>query len=246
MPHVTCQYEPCSKQFYTEPCRLALGWDRYCSMVCKQAAKPQMTCQYAPCSKVFSLGLRDIARDRKYCSKACKYANQGRPAWQDQFPPGLSSQSPEYLVHYRAANHQRIRAKDNAYASQHRAEAIARTKAWEAANPAKAKANRAATARRHPETGRTKTRRYRSRKRQAHTTETINYQAIYARDKWICQLCHEKVDPKGTKGEAPSPDHVIPLSQGGADTAQNIVLTHWRCNRKKQARAVPQQQRLFG
>jgi 5-methylcytosine-specific restriction endonuclease McrA len=206
-----------------------------------------VTCQYAPCSKVSPISPSDLARGRgKYCSKACKWAAQGRASWKDHMPPGLDTNASEYFRHYRAANRERLNANDRAYAQAHRAEAIAKTKAWQTANPEKTKAHRAATARRHPETGRRKTQRYRARKHNAPRIEPINDHAIYTRDRWICQLCFRRVNPQGKKGEAPSLDHVIPLSQGGHHTAQNLVLTHWRCNRKKQARAVSQQQRLFG
>lgn len=71
--------------------------------------------------------------------------------------------------------------------------------------------------------------------------EKIDRMAIYVRDKWICQLCFRKV----ALAEA-SLDHVIPLSKGGAHTAQNLVLVHRKCNASKRDRSVTQQMRLFG
>ncbi len=76
--------------------------------------------------------------------------------------------------------------------------------------------------------------------------EEVDPQVVYARDQWICQLCHKKVNPR-TKGlEGPSLDHVIPIAEGGTHCYQNCVLVHHRCNlRKGKRHNFPQQQRLF-
>ena len=67
----------------------------------------------------------------------------------------------------------------------------------------------------------------------------VSDERIFARDKWVC-LMPECVCPEGraidrelagTGGEwAPSVDHIIPLSEGGADSARNKRAAHARCN----------------
>lgn len=58
---------------------------------------------------------------------------------------------------------------------------------------------------------------------------------IYARDKYRCQYCGDR---------APIPeltyDHVVPRSQGGKTTWQNIVTCCYECNRRK-ANRTPEQ-----
>lgn len=84
--------------------------------------------------------------------------------------------------------------------------------------------------------------RHRAAKANAPLIEKIDREVIYARDKWVCQLCFSKVK---TRKEA-SLDHVIPLSKNGNHTAQNLVLVHNKCNARKRDRTVLQQMRLFG
>jgi hypothetical protein len=62
-------------------------------------------------------------------------------------------------------------------------------------------------------------------------------QAVYERDRWICQLCRRKVGrsfpPRHSR--APSIDHIIPFSLGGSDDPSNLQLAHHGCNSRKQA-----------
>lgn len=59
--------------------------------------------------------------------------------------------------------------------------------------------------------------------------------AIYERDGWRCQLCRKKVDPTLSHNAkwGPSLDHVVPRTQGGADTPDNLQLAHRHCNSVK-------------
>ena len=86
---------------------------------------------------------------------------------------------------------------------------------------------------------------YRARKRNVPIIDRVLRQIVFERDKWVCQLCHEKVNPKGKRGEGPSIDHIIPTSKGGPESYANCVLAHRRCNSKKRNRTVTQQMRLF-
>lgn len=58
---------------------------------------------------------------------------------------------------------------------------------------------------------------------------------IYARDQHECQYCGERF-----KREDLTFDHVIPVSQGGTKTWENIVTACVECNRKKSNRTPGQ------
>lgn len=59
--------------------------------------------------------------------------------------------------------------------------------------------------------------------------------AIYERDGWRCQLCRKAVNSALSHNAkwGPSLDHIIPRSQGGADTPENLQLAHRHCNAVK-------------
>lgn len=77
--------------------------------------------------------------------------------------------------------------------------------------------------------------------------EVFSDKEIFERDGWFCQLCLKKVNKrlKHPHPMSPSIDHVIPVSRGGNHSRQNVVLAHLRCNLRKHAKTVTQQQRLF-
>ena len=57
--------------------------------------------------------------------------------------------------------------------------------------------------------------------------------AVYERDGWSCQICHEGVDGELIGGPSewrPSIDHVVPRSRGGTDDFDNLRLAHFWCN----------------
>ena len=56
---------------------------------------------------------------------------------------------------------------------------------------------------------------------------------IGRRDRWQCHLCHLPVPKKGytlNSPQAPSIDHVTPVTRGGRDVQTNLRLAHRRCN----------------
>jgi len=68
----------------------------------------------------------------------------------------------------------------------------------------------------------------------------IDPKSIFERDGWRCQICGKKVDKrlyhiKGTKryANAPSLDHIIPISKGGDHTRANVQCACYLCNCKK-------------
>lgn len=53
-------------------------------------------------------------------------------------------------------------------------------------------------------------------------------QAVYVRDRGLCWICGEPVDP-----ERYVLDHFIPLSRGGPDIAGNVRVAHQSCNDRR-------------
>jgi len=58
----------------------------------------------------------------------------------------------------------------------------------------------------------------------------------------LCQICFTPIDLALTPHHpaAMQIDHLIPTSQGGADTVGNIRLTHARCNNEKNGGWIPE------
>jgi 5-methylcytosine-specific restriction endonuclease McrA len=71
--------------------------------------------------------------------------------------------------------------------------------------------------------------------------EVIHPLTVFRRDKGVCGICHQPVDPK-SKWHV---DHVYPLAKGGVHSYDNVQLAHARCNWSKQARLPKGQLGLF-
>lgn len=56
--------------------------------------------------------------------------------------------------------------------------------------------------------------------------------AIYNRDDWTCQICHEPTSREYSPNDEWSPtlDHIIPRSRGGSDDESNLRTAHAWCN----------------
>ena len=67
--------------------------------------------------------------------------------------------------------------------------------------------------------------------------ERIDPLAVYERDGWTCQLCHQPIDPAAQHPHplSPSLDHRIPLVAGGQHTEDNVWAAHLQCNIRKGA-----------
>lgn len=58
---------------------------------------------------------------------------------------------------------------------------------------------------------------------------------VYERDEWTCGLCGSSIDPahRAPSPDAPSIDHIVPLSRGGTHTLANVQAAHLGCNVRK-------------
>jgi len=88
----------------------------------------------------------------------------------------------------------------------------------------------------------------RRRLRHALTWDGVSDNEILERDGWRCGVCHKKINPelKYPHLKSRSVDHVIPLSEGGDDTAINKRAAHLRCNLSRGARGGGEQLALIG
>lgn len=65
--------------------------------------------------------------------------------------------------------------------------------------------------------------------------EKIDYNLVYERDSWVCQICSILVDRElqWPHPMSKSIDHIVALSNGGSDTYANVQLAHLSCNQRK-------------
>lgn len=80
--------------------------------------------------------------------------------------------------------------------------------------------------------------------------ERIRSVDIFERDRWICGICKRIVDRRQAvpHPDAPTLDHIIPMSKGGPHLRANVQCAHFMCNSVKGDR-VPghgEQLRLVG
>lgn len=61
----------------------------------------------------------------------------------------------------------------------------------------------------------------------------------------VCGICGRPVDKTLLYPHplAPTVDHIIPLSKGGKNTADNLQLAHWTCNRQKSDKLASDERR---
>ena len=167
----------------------------------------------------------------------------------------------EYAAKYRATHADEIREKKHAYYEENRARELAKHKAnYDANREARIEHNReyrashldeekvnyaryysehraayiaraAAWGRAHPDEHRARTNRYRARKYAAPGTHTkADIAAQRTRQHGKCYWCGENV------GRHYHVDHVIPISKGGSNGPENIVIACAPCNLGKGAK----------
>lgn len=102
---------------------------------------------------------------------------------------------------------------------------------------------------RSPDGGRTRAlaKARRRRLRHALTWDGITDQEILDRDRWTCGICRKKIGKTYTypHPRSKSVDHVIPLAEGGDDTAVNKRAAHLGCNQRRGAKGGGEQLALI-
>lgn len=78
----------------------------------------------------------------------------------------------------------------------------------------------------------------RARRSGATIIHQVRRDDVGSRDGWVCQLCHHPTDRDADPlhPDAPTIDHVTPLSKGGQHTMGNLQVLHYGCNSSKQDR----------
>lgn len=78
--------------------------------------------------------------------------------------------------------------------------------------------------------------------RRTHITGSYSMAEVAARAAGRCHICHQKVDLtlSGRDPYGPTVDHLIPLSEGGADELTNVALAHRQCNVRRGVRGEVQ------
>lgn len=73
-------------------------------------------------------------------------------------------------------------------------------------------------------------------------------QAIYRRDKWVCQICKRPVARSQVvpHPKAPVLDHIVPRAEQGEDDPSNLRLAHFLCNSIRQHHGGGEQLALIG
>jgi 5-methylcytosine-specific restriction endonuclease McrA len=131
----------------------------------------------------------------------------------------------------RNANYDCRREYDAVYYANHRHEKLQRCAEWYRANKDQELVRRAAFRAAHPGHALAWNRNYKARKKNAsgtHTTEDVRAQ--HKRQKGCCYWCGVKT------GDDYHVDHVTPLSKGGSNGPENIVIACAFCNVSKGAK----------
>lgn len=140
---------------------------------------------------------------------------------------------------YGAANRERIAQRTAAWREANRDAILERKRARYRADPEAHRAANSAYRLAHPEVFRAKSRRRRAVLAGV-PREPYDELAIFERDGWECQLCHQPVDPqlRWPNPRAASIDHRIPITAGGPDVPANVQLAHSGCNSGKRERVA--------
>lgn len=123
-----------------------------------------------------------------------------------------------------------------AWAEANRDACRARLRAFYRAHPERYRAYQIANADRVRGWKRDRENRRRARKASV-ASEVFTSQEIFDRDRWVCGICQQVVDPsiRWPDGRSASLDHVLPISRGGPHTRANVQLAHLSCNMQKGA-----------
>jgi len=152
---------------------------------------------------------------RRYCSDGCR-----RRTYYAEHREEVRA----YQTSYNAAHRDKRRAYQAAYYAAHREEWLTRAGAYRATHREELRARAAANL----EKGRAYSHNRRARHIAAPGTHTAaDVAAQYLRQRGRCYWCKERV------GEAYHVDHVFPVTKGGSNGPENLVITCPTCNMSK-------------
>lgn len=132
----------------------------------------------------------------------------------------------------------RIRYRED---PDYRNSSILRNRQWHATHRKQSRTLAKKWALNHPEKVRNRRIQRRARIAGATVIESIDRQAIIARDNSTCHICKKKV-----KGKDLTLDHLVPLARGGHHMTINLAVAHRMCNSSHGAGRFPVQLRLLG
>ena len=158
----------------------------------------------------------------QFCCKTC-HAAESR-AYRLANPEKVAT----YARAYRDANRKKVAVRKRAYQIANPEIGIAASAAYRSANQETIAAQRRAYYAAHPERVSANSRNRRALKKAAEGTHTAeDIQAQYDRQKGRCYYCDILVHDEYHV------DHVIPLSKGGSNGPDNLVISCPPCNRSK-------------
>jgi len=195
-----------TEEFFSHDKSKPDGWHNYCK-VCRAsiyAANREHNAAYYAAN-------RDRLREN---ARAWAAANPERKAKRMRaWRTANREHRAEYQRKWRANNREHTAEYDRTRRAANREHEAERMRAYFAANPGMRAANK---------------RRRRARMRGAEGTHTAaDIQAQYTRQKGRCFWCGEKV------GDTYHVDHVVPLSRGGSNGPENLVIACPACNLRK-------------
>lgn len=228
--NVTCL--ECAAE-YVQPVQHGQG--NFCSSECRRAAGNRRSRQHraakrtgvrrtrqfvcAVCGCVWAEATKP-GRPPKLCSDECRAENARRNASNWRRDP----QNAELLKNRLEETREQRAAAWAAYYEKHRERLIAASVQWLRENPQRRSAYSAA---RH------------ARTRGSADAENFSLDEIFERDSGLCHLCGQKVARKTKRRrDGPSMDHIVPVSQGGPHTRENVALAHFSCNASRRVRHV--------
>lgn len=135
------------------------------------------------------------------------------------------------------ANKEREKAKHRQYHAEHRELANAHRRLWHATHKEQASEYSRQWRKSHPEQKSIHQRNRRAKKHGARGTHTnTDLLAQYRRQKGKCYYCSHKMKPWGWKESCdlqPTEEHIVPVSRGGSNGPENLVIACRKCNEQK-------------
>lgn len=142
---------------------------------------------------------------------------------------------------HRAANRDRILAKEQAWREEHREQERSRLHAHREAHREEHNAANRAYKHANPEKVNANTQLRYARKKGAEILGPVDYDEIKRRDGGRCWICGKSIKD----GEASEFDHAVAITRGGEHSTRNIRQSHATCNRKKSAKDITHQRFLL-